>query len=147
MKESTVACADFGRFHSTVSLVSFAPFTTADMAIENISAVTKGGMSCAPFFDAAYPNCTIFHICKWFPRNTYTSPHHSVEVTPFLANFLKLQIGSKKDKSEIGVADPALGQSIKADLGVCAIASSRSQVILGVCFLQFCYIFLLAPCR
>uniref|UniRef100_A0A6U7TPT5 Nucleolar protein 56 n=1 Tax=Eutreptiella gymnastica TaxID=73025 RepID=A0A6U7TPT5_9EUGL len=85
LKESTIACADYGRFHSMVSLVSFAPFTTADMAIENISAVTKG------------------------------------EVTPFLANFLKQQIGSKKEKSEVGVADPALGQSIKADLGIACV--------------------------
>lgn len=94
MKESTTASADFGRFHAMVSLVSFAPFTTADMAIENITAVVEG------------------------------------KTTDFLKNFLKQQLGgSKKDKCELGVADPAIGQSIKAEMGIaCVFNESVSEV-------------------
>ena len=88
LQESTVASADFGRFNAMVSLVSFAPFTAADQAIENIEAVVKG------------------------------------QVTEFLANFLKQQLGgSKKDKCQLGVADVALGQAIKADLQIACVAN------------------------
>eukprot|EP00667_Euglena_gracilis_P008468 EG_transcript_8570 len=86
--ESTVACQDFGRFKSMVGLVSFAPFTTADMAIENINAVVQG------------------------------------QVTPFLSDFLKLQLGgSKKEKAELGVADVQLGQTIKSTMQINCVAN------------------------
>jgi len=86
--ESAIACRQFGRFRSMVNLVSFAPFTSADQAIENVDAVSKG------------------------------------QLTPFLANFLRLHLsGSKKDSAELGVADVQLGQAIKAELHIACVAN------------------------
>lgn len=54
-----MACQDFGRFKSMVGLVSFAPFTTADMAIENINAVVQGQVT--PFlFRMPLVKCLFF---------------------------------------------------------------------------------------
>eukprot|EP00906_Rhabdomonas_costata_P002963 RCo004594 len=45
LTETQISLQDFARFRKLVKLVSFSPFTTADMAVENIDAIVNGTIS------------------------------------------------------------------------------------------------------